>query len=137
MELNTIRTTVNWGTAAYDLNSNFEKVNVAVEQVKSATIRIKGYFSSSDELIAEYPRASIGDIAYVKSEGYDPYERWVWNGSSWEGSGLSGGNDNVNLGNYYNKEQVDNLIKPCVYDGGRADSLYGGARTIDCGNAYY
>lgn len=108
MELNNIKSSkINWGDAANDLNQNFGKINNAIEQVKNVTTRNKGYFSSSDKLLEAYPSAHEGDIAYVKRSGYTPFERWRWNGAAWEGTGESGGNDNVSLGDYYTQAEID------------------------------
>ena len=46
-----------------------------------------------------------------------PYSVYMWNGNSW-----------INMGSATE-------IKSGVFDGGRADTKYGGARTIDCGRA--
>lgn len=105
MELNKIQSSGSWGKAADDLNQNFSKVNNAVEQVKNATTRNKGYFSSSDELIAAFPSANVGDIAYV-GRAY-PYQTWAWDGSAWKEKNDAGGEESVNLGDYYTKVETD------------------------------
>ena len=105
MELNKIQPSGNWGKAADDLNQNFSKVDKAVEQVKNATTRNKGYFSSDTALKAAFDKASVGDIAYV-GNAY-PYQIWKWNGSAWANSGSTGGQESVNLGDYYTKEETD------------------------------
>ena len=107
MELNTINKQVSWGVAADALNKNFEKVGTDLEKLKNVTTRNKGYFSSEAALNETFPTANVGDIAYVKVEGYDPFERWNWNGTQWVGSGISGGNDNVELGDYYTISETD------------------------------
>lgn len=109
MELNKIQSSGNWGKAAGDLNQNFSKVNNAVEQVKNATTRNKGYFSSSSELASMYPTASVNDIAYVDDGGTD-YLIYQYNGSAWEATGKRGGEGVVELGNYYDKQDIDNKM---------------------------
>lgn len=37
-------------------------------------------------------------------------------------------------GSYWEKSVID-IEQDRVFDGGRADTMYGGARTINCGNA--
>jgi hypothetical protein len=105
MELNKIQSTGNWGKAADDLNQNFTKVNTAVEQIKNATTRNKGYFPSEEALNEAFPSANVGDIAYVGSEY--PYQTWAWNGTIWEKKNDAGGEDSVNLGDYYTKAETD------------------------------
>lgn len=102
---------INWGKAASDINSNFDTIGSDLQKVKNATTKNKGYFSSSDKLLEAYPSAHEGDIAYVKQSGYTPFERWKWNGTAWVGTGESGGNDNVTLGDYYNRTEVDKKLE--------------------------
>ena len=109
MELNKINSSGNWGKAADDLNQNFSKVNNAVEQVKNATTRNKGYFSSEAALKSTFPSASVNDIAYVDNGGTD-YAIWSYNGSTWVSTGKRGGEGVVNLGNYYDKSDTDTII---------------------------
>lgn len=140
MELTEIKSKgISWGQAATELNNNFNKVNSAVEQVKNATTKNKGFYSSLSALIAAYPTASIGDKAYVDNSGASGemrYKVYQYDGS-WKDTGKEFTEESVNLGNYYDKEQIDAMIKPVVYDGGRADSTYGGAMIIDCGTALH
>lgn len=106
MELNKINSSMtNWGAEAANLNENFDKVSTAIEQVKNATIKCKGYFSSESALKLAIPTAAKGDKAYV-GNNY-PYQIWIWNGSSWGDSGSVGGEESVNLGNYHTKEYTD------------------------------
>ena len=95
----------NWGAEAANLNENFDKVSTAIEQVKNATIKCKGYFSSESALKLAIPTAAKGDKAYV-GNNY-PYQIWIWDGSSWGDSGSVGGEESVNLGNYHTKEYTD------------------------------
>ena len=95
----------NWGAEAANLNENFDKVSTAIEQVKNATIKCKGYFSSESALKLAIPTAAKGDKAYV-GNNY-PYQIWIWNGSSWGDSGSVGGEESVNLGDYHTKEYTD------------------------------
>ena len=108
MELNKINSTGSWGNVAEDINQNFSKVNNAVEQVKNATTRNKGYFSTEADLKSAFTTANVGDIAYVG--GAYPYKIWKWNGSAWADSGQYGGDEQVNLGNYYTKAEADEKV---------------------------
>ena len=108
MELNQIQSSaLNWGEAASSLNQNFSKIGTDMEKMKYATTRNKGYFSSGDALKAAVESANLGDIAYVKTEGFDPYEVWEWASSGWVGTGVAGGDESIDLGDYYNKVDVD------------------------------
>lgn len=112
MELNQIKSSsLNWGEAAGSLNRNFEKLSNVYEQLKDATTRNKGYYPNVDALMSAVPNAKMGDIAYVKSEGYTPYEVWEWKVDGWAGTGTSGGDASVDLGNYYTSEDVDTLFE--------------------------
>ena len=135
MELTKIKSKdVSWGYAAQSLNNNFEKVSADFDKLKNATLRVKGYFSSEEQLKEHYPVAVIGDKAYVRYLGQD--QIWLWDGDKWYWTGGYGDGEEVPLGDYYTKEQIDSIIRPYVYDGGRADTNYGGAISINGGNAY-
>jgi hypothetical protein len=105
MGLNNINSKSTWGQAASDINTNFTTIDSDLKKVKNATTRNKGYFSSINELKAAFSTANVGDIAYVGS-AY-PYAIWKWNGSEWANSGSTGGEESVNLGNYYTKSETD------------------------------
>ena len=136
MELTEIKSKgISWGQAATELNNNFKKMNVAMIAVENATTKNKGYFSSLAALQNEHPTAVIGEVAYV---GTAPkFALYRWEDGKWKDAGVEINANEVPLGDYYNKEQIDAKIKPVVYDGGRADSTYGGAQVIDCGTALH
>lgn len=135
MELTKIKSKdISWGYAAQSLNNNFDKIDADVEKLKYATSKVKGFFKTEEALNELVPQANEGEIAYIGTSS--PYQIWEWTEGKWVNTYETEGSINVNLSNYYDKEEVKELIKPCVYDGGRADSVYGGARTLDCGNAY-
>ena len=106
MEYSKIPTTGKFANAASMIDENFNKTSVEVEKLKNSTTRNKGYFSSEDALKSAYPTASDGDIAYVGSNY--PYQIWKWNGTAWTNSGQTGGDESVNLGDYYTKSEIDN-----------------------------
>lgn len=135
MELTKIKSKdISWGYAAQSLNNNFDKIDADVEKLKYATSKVKGFFKSEEALNELVPQANEGEIAYIGTSS--PYQVWEWTEGEWMNTNETEGSINVNLSNYYDKEEVKELVKPGVYDGGRADSLYGGARSLDCGNAY-
>lgn len=109
MELNTIKGNQTWGQAAASLNENFSKVRTDMEKVKNATTRNKGYFKTVEALETAFPTASEGDKAYVG--GTYPYTVYNYIGGVWTTDGATGGDESVNLGDYYTKEDTDTLIK--------------------------
>lgn len=136
MELTEIKSKgVSWGQAAQSLNNNFEKIDADIEKLKYATSKVKGFFRTSAELNSLVKAANNGEIAYVGDSS--PYQIWEWRSNKWTDTGVTEGSINVNMANYYDKNEVDSLIKDNVFDGGRADSVYGGSMVIDCGTAYH
>ena len=108
MELNKIKQISIWGETATDLNTNFDKVSLEVEKLKHATVRLKGYFPTSQELIEANPTAMAGSIAYVGTTY--PFVIWRWNGSEWENTNIQGGEPNVDLNNYTTQADVKALL---------------------------
>lgn len=108
MELEQVKLQTTWNDAARCINSNAQKIDIEVEKLKTATYKNKGYFATAESLVASYPTASAGSIAYVGSSY--PYAIYVWNGS-WVDSGETGGNENVSLGDYYTKEETKEVIE--------------------------
>ena len=136
MELTEIKSKgVNWGQTAQSLNNNFEKIDADVEKLKYATSKVKGFFKTPEELKELVKTANNGEIAYVGTAS--PYQIWEWRSNKWTDTNVTESGINVNMSNYYDKKEVDELVKDNVFDGGRADSVYGGALIIDCGNAYH
>lgn len=134
MELTKIKSKdISWGYAAQSLNNNFDKIDADVEKLKYATSKVKGFFKSEETLNKLVPQANEGEIAYIGTSS--PYQVWEWTGGKWMNTNKTEGSINVNLSNYYDKSEVDDMLK-FVYDGGRADSVYGGARAINGGGAY-
>ena len=107
MELNTIQQQGKWSELSDTLNENFEKIKVGVTRLDFATRKNKGYFKSMADLTNNVPIATFGDIAYVGTNY--PYAIYEWNGTQWADTGAPGGENEVNLGNYYTKEEVDVL----------------------------
>lgn len=136
MELNKIQSSgISWGHAAQSLNNNFDKIGADIEKLKYSTSRVKGFFKTGEELSTAVAQASNGEIAYVGTSS--PYEIWEWETNKWVNTGATEDAIYVNMSNYYNKEEVDSIVKDNVFDGGRADSVFGGSMVIDCGTAYH
>ena len=134
MELTKIKSKdISWGYAAQSLNNNFDKIDDDVEKLKYATSKVKGFFKSETILKGTVKQANEGEIAYIGT--FSPYEVWEWRDGEWVNTYATEGSINVNMSNYYDKSEIDGKLN-FVYDGGRADSVYGGARVVDGGNAY-
>lgn len=134
MELTKIKSKdISWGYAAQSLNNNFDKIDADVEKLKYATSKVKGFFKSEEVLNELVPQANEGEIAYVGI--LSPYQIWEWKEGGWINTRETENSIKVNLSNYYDKSEIDGKLN-FVYDGGRADSVYGGARVVDGGNAY-
>lgn len=71
------------------------------------SLRNKGYFATVEALQAAYPIAVSGSKAYV-GVTY-PFAIYLWDAtaSTWVDSGETGGEESVNLGDYYTKEETD------------------------------
>jgi hypothetical protein len=106
MEINEIDQKGTWGKAAGAINTNFAKINVAIKSLQDVTILNKGYFKTEEELVSTHSRSIAGAKAYVGS-AY-PYKIYLWShdDNAWIDSGEFGGEEQVNLGNYYTKEET-------------------------------
>lgn len=105
MELNTIKQDSTWGEASSAINANFNKINVGIEGLKDITVRNRGYYRSAEELITLNPSAPIGARAYVGTSF--PYDVYLWDSvtSTWVYSGDKGGDESLDLDNYYTKDE--------------------------------
>lgn len=108
MELENIKLQTTWNDAAERINRNNLKVSTEITKLQASTYKNKGYFATAESLVSAYPTASAGSIAYVGSSY--PYAIYVWNGS-WVDSGETGGDESVDLGGYYTKEETHEAIK--------------------------
>ena len=108
MELQTIQTTTTWNEAAGRINSNNQKIDIEVEKLKNATYKHKGYFKSLPDLQATFPISSFGSIAWVGTKY--PFALFRWNGTAWATDGTTGGDENLDLSQYYTKEEVNEAI---------------------------
>lgn len=110
IELDNIKSQTTWNDAAQDLNQNFDKIAVELEKLKNATVHDKGYFSTEGALVAAFPTASTGSRAFV---GYTaPFAVYVWDDENreWVNSGETVDSEpEVNLGDYYTKEEIDTM----------------------------
>ena len=99
-----------WKNESAQIDSNFEKINTELERLKNITTRDKGYYQTVEALVAAYPTAPPGSRAFV---GYAaPYAVYIWDDatSAWIDTGQTITDPTIDLGDYYTKEDVDNLI---------------------------
>ena len=108
MDLKRIETNTTWNDAAAGINSNYAKIDSEVEKLKNATYKNKGYFKTLSQLQSAYPTASAGSRAYVGMTY--PFTVYWWSGSSWVHSGETGGEESLDLSQYYTKEEVNAAI---------------------------
>ena len=104
MELEKIKTQTSWNEAAGSINRNNLKVESEIAKLSGATYKNKGYFKSSTALNAAYPTASAGSRAYVGVRY--PYSIYVWENGAWVSSGETGGDESLDLTDYYTKDEV-------------------------------
>ena len=109
-------TVINGGTAHHvSLNFGIPMGNTGAQGQKGDTTTIKGIYDTEELLKQAFPTGD-GNNAYLVGTT-TPYELYLYLDSKW-----------VSVGNI-------NQIEAGVFDGGRADTKYGGARVIDCGGA--
>lgn len=111
MELQTIQTQTTWNDAAERINHNNLKIATELAKLGASTYKNKGYFSSVGSLLSAYPSASEGCIAYIGTSY--PYTIYVWSkaANTWLNSGQNGGDVNVELGDYYTKEETKEVVE--------------------------
>lgn len=104
-----IKTESNWGDEAPRINQNFQNINVELLKVKSDTTNNKGYFSTEEDLKKAYPseKSKVGMIAYVGAT--PPYAIYEYKETGWTNTEQTY-TPEVNLGDYYNKSEVDALF---------------------------
>lgn len=83
MELSTIKTQTTWAAAVETINSNNNKIAVAIQSaiINSTNSKHKGYFSSASVL----PSGEEGAIAFVGE--WPNYKVYYWSNGSWYNSG--------------------------------------------------
>lgn len=108
MELEQVKQQTTWNDAAESINSNNLKIITEVTKLQSATYKNKGYFTSLTALQSAFPSASLGSKAYVGAKY--PYAIYLWQNEGWVNSGQTGGEENVNLSQFYTKEETDSKI---------------------------
>lgn len=89
--------------------------NTGAKGEKGDGWELKGFVDAASNLPSS--GNTLGDLYLVGTS--TPYQAYVWRGSTYKW---------VNIGTALE-------IKASIFDGGRADTKYGGARTIDCGGA--
>lgn len=65
----------------------------------------KGYYSTSEELIAVWPTSSFGSQAYVGTTY--PYKIWRYGSDGWVDTGETGGSEEVPLASYLSYDVIE------------------------------
>ncbi len=108
MELREIKQRTTWKDATESINSNNLKIITEVTKLQGATYKNKGYFKTLADLQSAYPNAGPGSKAYI-GVSY-PYAIYLWENNSWVDSGATGGEESVNLEQFYTKDETNSRI---------------------------
>lgn len=108
MELREIKQRTTWKDATESINSNNLKIITEVTKLQDATYKSKGYFKTLSDLQSAFPTAAVGSKAYV-GLSY-PYAIYLWQNNSWVDSGATGGEEAVNLEQFYTKDETNSRI---------------------------
>ena len=108
MELREIKQRTTWKDATENINSNNLKIITEVTKLQGATYKNKGYFKTLADLQSAYPNAGPGSKAYI-GVSY-PYAIYLWENNSWVDSGATGGEESVNLEQFYTKDETNSRI---------------------------
>lgn len=109
MELNEIKKQGKWTDISDALNENFAKVSAETQRIELASRKNKGYYATYDELTSIVPQGSMGDIAFIGTKY--PYRIYKWNGTAWIDTFETGGEQSVNLADYYTRREVDEKVE--------------------------
>ena len=108
MELESVKSQTNWNEASSTINNNNSKIAIELHKLGNSTYKNKGYFKTLANLQTAYPTTSSGSIAWVGT-AY-PFTLYRWDGSAWVTDGTTGGDESLDLSQYYTKEEVNEAI---------------------------
>lgn len=108
MTLEQVKTNTTWNEASSRINSNNAKIAVELTKLGNATYKNKGYFKTLSQLQEAYPSSSEGSRAYVGTRY--PYAIYLWESGGWSDSGETGGDESLDLSQYYTKAEVEAKI---------------------------
>lgn len=110
MKLDRIKVNTTWSDASASINSNNDKIAESLARLNDSTYKNKGYFTTAEALRDAHPTATAGTKAYVGTSF--PYSIYVWSTTvnAWVDTTLKGGDETVPLGDYYTKEQTQEVI---------------------------
>lgn len=114
MELESVKPKTNWNEASSTINNNNAKISVEITKLANSTYKNKGYFKTLEDLNDACPTGSAGSIAYVGVSS--PFSIYLWDTSTnaWVISGTTGGDESLDLSQYYTKKEVDEKIKDYI-----------------------
>ena len=108
MELESVKSQTNWNEASSTINNNNSKIAIELHKLGNSTYKNKGYFKTLADLQRQYPTTSSGSIAWVGT-AY-PFTLYRWDGSAWVTDETTGGDESLDLSQYYTKEEVNEAI---------------------------
>lgn len=116
------------GHAKATFMSDGSSVEESVKRVESATVKNKGYFKTLADLQTAYPNGGVGSKAYVGVSS--PYAVYLWENGAWVDSGTTSGDESVDLGGYYTKDEVDAKVTELSEELGKYENIEGYIRVI-------
>lgn len=128
-QLNTVPNKGRFDRISDAINHNFLLLNNDLEEIRLATSKSKGMFSTADALTTKYPKPLDGDWAFVGT-GF-PCQVYTANNGSWSQTGTYSG-DNVSLNDYVLKTDHDDDIDALeeeIQD--IKDEIYGESHELD------
>lgn len=109
MNLDLIKNNTKWEDAAAAINSNFNKANLEIAKVSSASVKHKGFFTTEAALLTAQPSPRVGDNAYVGATY--PGVVYVCNTAGvWTATTTVPSPPAVDIAEYYKKTETDTLV---------------------------
>ena len=104
-KLSQIQTDSNWGAEAPRINENFNAVNSELEALRMTTSVNIPLFASVADAQKAIPVPYEGKLILVGTTL--PAAVYKWDGTKWYNTGITGGETNVSLEDYYTKAEND------------------------------
>lgn len=99
-QLGKVLTQTSWAQASNTINNNSDKLFNAITMLENASVKMKGYFMSVEELTSAYPNSEEGSQAFVYNStnpSTAQYDIYRWTNEKWVDSGANGGGINIDL----------------------------------------
>lgn len=99
-QLGKVLTQTSWAQASNTINNNSDKLFNAITMLENASVKMKGYFMSVEDLTSAYPNSEEGSQAFVYNStnpSTAQYDIYKWTNGKWVDSGANGGGINIDL----------------------------------------